>query len=439
MSETILVHFDPASPERTHWSYCNTQGELSRPIRHGTLDDLAEARQGESVVVLLDSRCLHLNHLQLPTRNSQKMLRAIPYALEDDIAEDVDDLHFVFTTDKTTGETHVAGINRHTLRDILGHFQDAGIQPESILPDCLCLGADRQQWCVLTHEQAIWLQTGAASGYRFDAGLLTPMLHALLGEQAPALPSKILAFSPGGEANDDELAGHIRQTLVESPPAEQAGDGDTAVETEIVPIRYNQHPLVVFCGQYKQARPLNLLQGEFKPSHGSDAYLRPWRLVAALGLLWLGLHLGMVNYQAGQLEEKNRQLRTDIARIYKQTFPESKKVVNPRVQMEQKLKQLKRGGPGKHDLMFLLTEAFGATRPDPKAITLQTITYRNQRMEVRLDGNDLQAIETLNSKLNGNPAIRSEIASSSAEKNRVRGSLRIEAASPRTTNGRKNG
>ena len=98
--------------------------------------------------------------------------------------------------------------------------------------------------------------------------------------------------------------------------------------------------------------------------------------------------------------------------------------------MEQKLKELKSStGNSSKGLIFLLTESFGTQSLDKKNITLQSLTFRNNRMDIGLEGSNLQAIENLNKKLNNNKKIKSEIVSSSSEKDKVKGNLRIEGRS----------
>ena len=110
MASMLLLHYDPASPGQATWSHVNNQGELTSRITSGSLDDAAVVAAQHKVIVLLDSSNVHLNHVQLPTSNRQKMLRAIPYALEEQLAEDIEDFHFVIgKTDPHYG-TPVAGI-----------------------------------------------------------------------------------------------------------------------------------------------------------------------------------------------------------------------------------------------------------------------------------------------------------------------------------------
>ena len=198
----------------------------------------------------------------------------------------------------------------------------------------------------------------------------------------------------------------------------------------MVNVSYNTHPLVVFCGNYKQALPLNLLQNEFKAKRKTSGYWHHWRLAASLAAVWLVLHLGLAAFQLSQIKAENQLTKAQIEKIYMKAFPQSRKVVNPRVQMEQKLKELKSGAGGSDKgLIFLLAESFGTLGSDKENIDLKTLTYRNNRMDIGLESTNLQAIENLNNNLNKNTRIKSEISSSSSEKNKVKGNLRIESRS----------
>jgi len=61
----------------------------------------------------------------------------------------------------------------------------------------------------------------------------------------------------------------------------------------------------VFCGHYKQALPLNLLQHKFKLKRKSSGYWHHWRLAASLAAAWLVLNLGVTGFQYMQLQDEN--------------------------------------------------------------------------------------------------------------------------------------
>ena len=237
------------------------------------------------------------------------------------------------------------------------------------------------------------------------------VLERMLRDENLEQPQKLLLFS---EQDDTEGFDTLAQDLAEKND-----------DLETIKVVYNQHPLVVFCGHYRQALPLNLLQHRFKARRKTSGYLQHWKLPAALAACVLILHLGITAFERQRLARQNQKMHAQIEKIYKNAFPQSRKIVNPRVQMEQKLKELKGTGGSKTDLLLLLAEAFGSM-DSTGAVSIQSITYRNKRMDVSLESKNLQAIENLNRELNKNPNIKAEIISSSSEKDRVSGNIRIQ-------------
>ena len=145
-------------------------------------------------------------------------------------------------------------------------------------------------------------------------------------------------------------------------------------------------------------------------------------------VIWISLGLGSTGAEYYSLQDKNEELRIQIEKIYKRAFPKSKRIVNARVQMEQKLKELKGGSATTEgtSMVALLSNSASALSSE-KGITLQTISYRNNKMDIGLTGTNLQAIESLNKKINQSP-LKSEIVSSSSEKNQVKGNIRVQKA-----------
>lgn len=421
MSETLLIHYNIENAHQATWALCNDAGELTGKISNGTLDELSEDAANHHTVVLLNSQCLHINQLQLPTQNLQKMLKAVPYALEEFIAEDIENFHFVIARNKHNNLVAVVGIDKTTLQNIIQVFQQANITIEKIIPDVLCMAADVQQWVCLNYLDTSYLQTDRLNGIALSNDVLPYILSKKLQDETQdsteqKLPEKILLFT------EQENTTAFDQLQLDNLSNDE--------KPEIINIVYNKHPLVVFCGHYKQALPLNLLQHEFKNKRKSSGLWQHWRLAASLAAIWLVLNLALTSFQYAQIKDANNITKAKIEKIYKKAFPKSRKVINPRVQMEQKLKELKGGTDSSNKgLIFLLAESFGTLSSDKKNITLQSLTFRNNRMDIGLDGNNLQAIENLNKNLNNSNKIKSEIISSSSEKDKVKGNLRIEGRS----------
>jgi general secretion pathway protein L len=406
MADILLLHYDPGVPDQATWSHVNNNGELTSRITSGTLADAAIVADQHKVVVLIDSANVHLNHVKLPTSNRQKMLRAIPFALEDQLAEDVEQFHFVIGKSESDYGVPVAGIRKDTIESLLNAFNEAGIVVDVVLPDAICSPTEEGQWSVVIYGDKALVQFYDQIGTVIDTVNLPLLLESSLTD-TEVKPAKIVYYYLESE----------------TPPLAPE-QSDTDIET--VKIAYNTHPLVIFGGAYTKAKSLNLLQGQYKPKRKTTGQWHRWRLAASLAAVWLVLYLGTALFELNRLERNNNALSAEIDRIYKKAFPASKRIINARVQMEQKLNELKGGGStASSQFLPLLTDS-ATIISNQQDIQIKSIDFRNNLMNIGLTANKLQSVETLNKQLNTSSTIKAEIISATSEKNRVNGSIRMQ-------------
>ena len=411
MADTLLIHFNPEQADSAAWSLVNNAGELTTMLSHGSISDAASLAEKHKSIILLDSSAIHVDSVKLPIKNQQKLLRAIPFALEEKIADDIEDLHFVAGKTSSTGYTPVAAIRRDTLNTILKNLHKSGINPTALIPDTLCLTANPTQWALLLKDDSAKIQFDTFDAGGFDRNALSLLLKSELQNTDRKQPEKIILFTEDGDDTETESVNDVVPDNI-----------------ELIKVSYNTHPLVVFCGQYKHALPLNLLQDAFKPKQKTNVNWQRWRLAASLSIVGLCLHLGIMSVQYNELQDNNKKLQVEIDNIYKKTFPQSTRVVNARVQMEQKLNELKgMGNAGSSTSMMTLLSDSSLALSSVKSITIQSINYRNNKIDIEVTGSNLQNIEQLNKKLN-NASLSAEIISSSSEKDQVKGNIRIKRA-----------
>lgn len=413
MADTLLIHFKPEHAGTASWALVNAAGELTTMLSHGSLSDAAATADKHKTIVLLDSTDIYIDSVQLPIKNQQKLLRAIPFSLEEKIADDIEDLHFVAGKTSSDGVTPVAAIKHETLKNILNILEKLAIKPAALIPDTLCLTANSSQWAILLQDDRAKLQFDRFDAGEFDRETLPLLIKSELQQSERKQPEKIILFTVDGDDSETE---DISDVISE--------------DIELIKVSFNTHPLVVFCGQYKHALSLNLLQDDYQPKQKVNMNWQRWRLAASLAALSICLNIGMTSVQYNHFQDSNKKLQVEIDNIYKKSFPRSKRIVNARVQMEQKLDELK--GLGKAgsntSLISLLSDSSSALSAE-KSVTIQSINYRNNTIDIEVTGANLQNIEQLNKKLN-NTSLSSEIVSSSSEKNKVKGNIRIKRRNP---------
>ncbi len=399
-------------PEQDHqpvtWLLQETaEGEAGGAVQQGALEDISLHATGRRVIVLIPTAQVLLTHVRIPSRKRQRILSALPYALEDQLATEVDKLHFALGRREHNGEVRVAVVERRRVAEWLARLRACDIEPDEVVPDVLCLPWQADSWTALQECDHTLLRTGQQQGLSLDNDSLEVMLELLLDEESEEQrPSTIQWYSaPASEPQVPALEGlDIQQRSLESDP------------------------LGLLAQHYEGEQALNLLQGEYSRHEQLGRYWRPWRPAAALllALLLISAIGSFIDYQ--RLSKERDQLRQRIARIYLDTFPEAKRVVNPRVQMERRLQALQSGGAAAAGGFLDLLRHAGPALKKTAGLELRRISYRDGRLDIALLLPDLQGLDQLKQHLTQDSGLSVEIQSATARDGKVEARLQIRKA-----------
>ncbi len=369
--------------------------------RHqGALAELAARLNGRAVRVFVPSEDCLLARVTVPPGNRQRLLKAVPYALEEHLAEDVEALHFSLGERDAEGRLAVAVVARAHMDRWLAELNEAGITYRGLHPDLLLLPWQADRWSVTTLAEIALVRTGPADGFACDKDNLSDFLRLRLRE----------AERPP-EALDLYLC----------PEPIALGDLGAAVP---VTTRRCEH-LLELGAQQSAPPPIDLAQGDYSPSRRWARLWRPWRLAAGLAALWLALHLLVLAWDNARLEAERQALRAQIEAVYRQAFPDARKVVNPRVQMTRRLERLKAGGRSEGDFLALL----GRVAPILKrgGGEIRSVRYKDGTLDVELSVPGLEALDRLKGRLEQEAGVVAEIQSAAARDGKVQGRLQIRS------------
>ncbi len=86
---------------------------------------------------------------------------------------------------------------------------------------------------------------------------------------------------------------------------------------------------------------LNLLQGEYQQIDRKAVQWRRWVPAAVVFTLLIGINIISSAIDYVRYKEQSYALNREIQRVFREAFPETKRIVDPKVQMEQQLRLLK--------------------------------------------------------------------------------------------------
>ncbi|MFQ5643203.1 MAG: type II secretion system protein GspL [Thiogranum sp.] len=396
MAETLLIRLAPAAQGFRDWLLIDEQGRGKGPVQSGA-PDVGILNSVRHVVVLVPGIEVTLLEVQVPGRNRQRVMRAAPFVLEEQLAADVEQLHFALGPGGGDSRYPVAVVERARMNDWQALLQAQGISASQWIPETLAVPADGG-WSLLVDGDTVLVRSGDHAGFAADAENL-PALFALLHttEQAP------------------ESARVFGSTVLDLE----------GVDLDLVEDR--SQPLELLARGYVQGPVIDLLQGAYSRREEWGRLLRPWKISAALllaGIILAGVSTGL-NYR--HLAAQKEQLAAEIEAVYRKAFPSARRIVNPRAQMEQQLKKLQRKtGVGSTDFLVMLAETANVLRA-AKGISVRGASYRDGRLDLDLLADNLQILDKLKQDLNSGGHMTAEIQSATTEKDqKVKSRMRVQ-------------
>jgi len=405
MSEFLLIHYKPGHHSNMQYWALGADQHASITLGHGNMTELKSIARGKKVTVLIDAHYTTLASVNVPSKNRNKQMQAVPFAMEDNLAEDIDDTYFALgkSEDHTVP---VIAIKRSLLEQTLDIFRQQQIHVDAITADSVAIPGSNAQWCVLLDEDSALIKTGPSQAHCCDRENLPIILQALL-EQSEPQPDAITYYYKA----DDVVA------------ATMLNDIDITIESQT----YQNHALEIFVTNLKEVQSLNLLQGEFAAKRESNTWIKPWKSVAFVSAIWIAFELTHAAIIATQLEEKNLQLTRQIEKEFKRAIPEARKMTNMRKRVERRLDELKTGGSGKSNTGFLqiLSKVTPVLSSNNK-LDINAAVYKSNYVDLDLTAKSLDDIEKTKQQLANIPGIKT-VLSTTVEKDSVKGRLRLEA------------
>ncbi|MFS1464348.1 type II secretion system protein GspL [Vibrio lentus] len=381
MSEflTVRLSSEPQSP--VPWLVWSTSqqeviasGELSSWEQ---LDELTPYAEKRSCIALLPGNECLIKRVEIPKGAARQFDSMLPFLLEDEVAQDIEDLHLTIL-DKDASHATVCGVDREWLKHALELFREANIIFRKVLPDTLAVPFEEQGISALQIDQHWLLRQGHYQAVSISEAWLPMFLQSdwvVAGEEEQATT----IFSYTAMPSDD-----VQQ---------QSGAEWQAKPAELVMSLLSQQAIT---------SSVNLLTGTFKTKSSFSKYWRVWQKVAIAACLLVAVIVTQQVLKVQQYEAQAEAYRAESERIFRSVLPGKQRIPTISYLKRQMNDEAKKyGGSGEGESLLgwlaLLPETLGQV----KSIEVESIRYDGNRSEVRLQAksSDFQHFETARVKL----------------------------------------
>jgi general secretion pathway protein L len=386
MPQSLLLRLPEPGQEETEWLTLDETGAPTPTRQRGTLTLAAAVWRTGKLIVLAPSSQILLAEPELPPGGGAKLARAVPFALEEHLTEDVDQMSFALGRRRERG-TPVAAVSRTLLKSWVSELEAAGLQPHAIYADISLIPENPGQTVLWLEGSRLAVRRPGAIAFAVE---LSPVKEALVvagvigdpldAEAAKQKESAVLYVTRGDWENVQGEFEHLVEEF-ESFKVQLLPDG----------------PLPWLARGIDAPDAVNLLQGEFARASDYAASWRQWRVAAALAAALLVVHIAAQALQIRQAKRESAALDAEIAQVFSMAMPGEAKT-DPRRQMQARLERIRKLGSGPQHFLGELQTLAAAMATSPK-ISITALSFRDDALDMTVDAASLEALSQLSQKV----------------------------------------
>jgi general secretion pathway protein L len=340
--------------------------EAGGAVRQGSQRGLEGLASAEDIVVWTPAAETLLLRARLPTRSAAKIAQALPFALEDQLIDAPEKLHFAFT-EEADGALAVAVTRRERMEGWLAALAAAGLAPARLAPVTLSLPLADRAWTIAFCGGELVLRSGPHAGFGGPREAQPPgWLHTALAEARAEsnAPERILLLDAPGDLDSAAWRAALGLPLDALAPSAAA-----------VP-----------------RTPLDLLQGRYAPRGRGAALQRAYLPAAALLAAWLVFTLVFDAVDWARTAYRVHAADQEMRALLMKSFPDTRVIVDSAEQMRRGLEDLgaKSGAASPGDMLYLLARASPAFEREAR-LRVQGVEYADKTLSFRVAASQADA------------------------------------------------
>lgn len=424
MADIFVIRLPAEDGDPVEWLLADSTGARRGQPGRGTLEEAATAAGDAKVFALLPATDVLISSTDIPARGA-RLLQALPYALEEQVAQDVEELHFAPGVRRSNGRIPVAIVAKDILEAALERLRGAGISPAGLFSEAQGLSRIPGTLSVIVERDQVILNDGQDAEVAFQGlspGDAMAAIGALddaderaeRGETERHLPGHALLYCGQETAERFELEFQALRQQLDSLEVKLLPDG--ALPRLAVTIA--------------SGNGINLLQGRYAPKSAVGSLWMPWRAAAGLAAALLAVTVVGSGVRYYLLKNEDERLQAQIESTFRETFPWVADVPpDIKAWVDSYLRSQGRGGQTDAPQQFLQTlESIGRAMQQTADTRIEAISYRDGVMDIRLTAPDVATLDRLRRLVDDGGRFTARIQSTDQQADGVKSRLQIQVA-----------
>ncbi len=433
------------------WSVLHANGTI---IESGTclLEDLvAEVPAPDGTrrsIVIVPGDAVLLTQVEIPGKQQRMLKQVLPFTVEEQIIDPIETMHLATPAFHDSDTIHVAAVRRSVIGQWVDEFAEAGLYPDYLFADVLCVPPSAGHWQLLVDETRVLFRESQHSGMVLNQASAQSILSMVIGGHA----ERVEESSPGDDASEqdqvdiglftaatpdherqrellalieqklearsqlerealnefDQRDGGAEEAAADVLSAPELRDRLAAIESAVPAAEVSQRLsnylrsenfatremnftetaselLAVSAVQHVETT-LNLLQGDFRPISANAENRRIMMRATTAVAACLGLFLTVTLLGGLYLNYRADSLRDESVAIYRDLFPKQRRVFDPVSQTKNQLSGQTVGGTVSEFLPLLDAASQSLSQLEAEnPATIMQLRYDAQRGNITID------------------------------------------------------
>jgi len=405
MAEWLIVRMPRAADAPAAWLIADSEGRPLASVESGPLEGASSAAANRRIAVLVPASEVLGLEVELPVRSGPRAARLVPFALEEQLASDVETQHFAIGPGRVAGRTAVAVVTRTLLEEWLARLSAAAIAPDLMCADAALMPR--------LSGHAVALLEGDALTFTDAENDTQLTLSAPPGGVAGALQ---IAF--GEELPNTNLLLHANPLDWSRRSGEVEATRASLASLKVQLLSSGALPWLA--AQLPHAKPINLLQGAYAPRKSFDANWKRWRLAAVLAGVALLLHVLGQSYLLWRLNRSEHELSQAITTIAGPELANTEGSIRKNLEGRLLAAQAQGSGSGLLSALQALAHAMGGV---PGA-RVRALNYKDGALQLKLRASDARSLDQINQNLRS-AGWQAELVSGGADGDAFEGNIQL--------------
>ncbi len=391
MADSFVLRFPApgASADAAEWVVVDAHGARVTAAGRGTLAEAAAAQGAHRLLVLVPGTDVTLAAPELPARGGGKLAKLVPFALEEQLATEIEAMHFALGRQGADGRVAVAAVERERFAGWLAALESAGLAPAAIYPTSLVVPDNPAHVVVVLEGQTAIVRRPGALPLALDADPLAAALE--------------IAGLPTGAADGLDPAANVLvyADSVDWPRYEPVIEAlrDRVATLKVQVLADGILPLLA--AGAAASPPISLLQGEFQPREGLAGQWSRWRLAASLAAAFLALHVATLGVDWWRLKRDEARVDIELQAAATEALPNVQnlsRLPSLRAAVEGRVRSTRAAvNEGLLGTLGVLATSIGSA----PGTRVQSLSYRGGTTDLTLDAPDVAALDRIQQAAKG--------------------------------------